>query len=40
MNGTPDTPSQHDRFAGLDMLASAVLVADADGLVRYANPAA
>jgi PAS domain-containing protein len=40
MNGTPDLPSQHDRFAGLDMLASAVLVADADGLVRYANPAA
>jgi two-component system nitrogen regulation sensor histidine kinase GlnL len=40
MNGTPVHPAQHDRFAGLDMLASAVLVADADGFVRYANPAA
>jgi two-component system nitrogen regulation sensor histidine kinase GlnL len=40
MNGTPAHPAQHDRFAGLDMLASAVLVADADGFVRYANPAA
>jgi two-component system, NtrC family, nitrogen regulation sensor histidine kinase GlnL len=40
MNGTSAHPLQHDRFAGLDMLASAVLVADADGLVRYANPAA
>ncbi|MGZ5203208.1 MAG: PAS domain-containing protein, partial [Telluria sp.] len=28
------------RFAGLDLLASSVLVADADGAVRYANPAA
>jgi two-component system, NtrC family, nitrogen regulation sensor histidine kinase GlnL len=40
MNGTPAHPLQHDRFAGLDMLASAVLVTDAAGLVRYANPAA
>jgi len=40
MNGTPDHPSQNDRFTGLDMLASAVLVADAGGCVRYANPAA
>ena len=40
MNGIPDHSSQQDRFTGLDMLASAVLVADADGLVRYANPAA
>jgi two-component system nitrogen regulation sensor histidine kinase GlnL len=32
-------PAQ-DRFSGLDMLASAVLVVDGDGLVRYANPAA
>jgi two-component system nitrogen regulation sensor histidine kinase GlnL len=30
----------HDRFSGLDMLASAVLVVDVDGLVCYANPAA
>jgi len=29
-----------DRFTGLELLASAVLVADAGGLVRYANPAA
>ncbi|MFL6673107.1 MAG: nitrogen regulation protein NR(II) [Massilia sp.] len=28
------------RFAGLDLLASAVLLVDAAGLVRYANPAA
>jgi two-component system nitrogen regulation sensor histidine kinase GlnL len=35
----PDRPAQ-DRFAGLDLLASAVLVVDALGLVRYANPAA
>jgi two-component system nitrogen regulation sensor histidine kinase GlnL len=35
----PDRPA-HDRFAGLDLLASAVLVVDAFGLVRYANPAA
>jgi two-component system, NtrC family, nitrogen regulation sensor histidine kinase GlnL len=40
MNGTQALPSENDRFAGLDMLASAVLVADAGGLVRYANPAA
>jgi two-component system nitrogen regulation sensor histidine kinase GlnL len=33
-------PSMHARFAGLDLLASAVLLADADGRVRYANPAA
>jgi two-component system nitrogen regulation sensor histidine kinase GlnL len=43
-------PTSHDtapaprpnsaRFAGLDLLASAVLVVDAAGLVRYANPAA
>jgi two-component system, NtrC family, nitrogen regulation sensor histidine kinase GlnL len=30
----------HERFAGLDLLASSVLVVDAAGLVRYANPAA
>jgi two-component system nitrogen regulation sensor histidine kinase GlnL len=35
----PDCPAQ-DRFAGLDLLASAVLVVDVGGLVRYANPAA
>jgi two-component system nitrogen regulation sensor histidine kinase GlnL len=35
----PDSPAQ-DRFAGLDLLASAVLVVDGLGLVRYANPAA
>jgi two-component system nitrogen regulation sensor histidine kinase GlnL len=29
-----------DRFTGLELLASAVLVVDAGGLVRYANPAA
>jgi two-component system nitrogen regulation sensor histidine kinase GlnL len=29
-----------DRFAGLDLLAASVLVVDAAGLVRYANPAA
>ncbi|MFC5550829.1 nitrogen regulation protein NR(II) [Massilia aerilata] len=29
-----------ERFAGLDLLAASVLVADAAGLVRYANPAA
>src|SRR5437763_6541068 len=28
------------RFAGLDLLASSVLVIDGAGLVRYANPAA
>jgi len=33
------TPN-HERFAGLDLLASSVLVTDAAGLVRYANPAA
>jgi two-component system nitrogen regulation sensor histidine kinase GlnL len=33
-------PSSRERFAGLDMLASSVLVIDAGGLVRYANPAA
>jgi two-component system nitrogen regulation sensor histidine kinase GlnL len=36
---TPDR-AQHDRFIGLELLASAVLVVDAGGLVRYANPAA
>jgi two-component system nitrogen regulation sensor histidine kinase GlnL len=36
---TPDRPHQ-DRFSGLDLLASSVLVVDAGGLVRYANPAA
>jgi two-component system nitrogen regulation sensor histidine kinase GlnL len=36
---TPDRSTQ-DRFAGLDLLASAVLVVDVGGLVRYANPAA
>jgi two-component system nitrogen regulation sensor histidine kinase GlnL len=35
----PDSPPR-DRFAGLDLLASSVLVVDAAGLVRYANPAA
>jgi two-component system nitrogen regulation sensor histidine kinase GlnL len=35
-----DTLPTQERFAGLDLLASAVLVMDADGLVRYANPAA
>jgi len=37
MNDTPPVP---ERFAGLDLLASAVLVIDAGGLVRYANQAA
>jgi two-component system nitrogen regulation sensor histidine kinase GlnL len=32
-------PSQ-ERFTGLDLLASSVLVVDAAGLVRHANPAA
>jgi two-component system nitrogen regulation sensor histidine kinase GlnL len=32
--------TQQDRFIGLELLASAVLVVDAGGLVRYANPAA
>jgi two-component system nitrogen regulation sensor histidine kinase GlnL len=36
---TPERTHQ-DRFTGLELLASAVLVADAGGLVRYANPAA
>src|SRR5205823_2456960 len=40
MNETPATPPGHERFAGLDLLASAVLVIDGAGLVRYANPAA
>jgi two-component system nitrogen regulation sensor histidine kinase GlnL len=40
MNVIPAHPSSNDRFAGLDMLASAVLVVDACGLVRHANPAA
>ncbi|QJD99086.1 PAS domain-containing sensor histidine kinase [Massilia forsythiae] len=36
----PDAEPAYDRFSGLDLLASAVLVIDADGLVRCANPAA
>jgi two-component system nitrogen regulation sensor histidine kinase GlnL len=40
MNEFPAIPPAPERFAGLDLLASAVLVIDADGLVRYANPAA
>jgi two-component system, NtrC family, nitrogen regulation sensor histidine kinase GlnL len=35
-----DTQPTSERFAGLDLLASAVLVIDACGLVRHANPAA
>jgi two-component system nitrogen regulation sensor histidine kinase GlnL len=35
-----ESPSSPERFAGLDLLASAVLVVDAEGLVRHANPAA
>jgi two-component system nitrogen regulation sensor histidine kinase GlnL len=33
-------PGPRPSFAGLDLLASAVLVVDAAGLLRYANPAA
>jgi two-component system nitrogen regulation sensor histidine kinase GlnL len=33
-------PDPRTRFAGLDLLASAVLLVDADGVVRYANTAA
>jgi two-component system nitrogen regulation sensor histidine kinase GlnL len=33
-------PDPRARFAGLDLLASAVLLVDADGVVRYANTAA
>ena len=40
MNAIPPDPPANDRFAGLDLLASAVLVVDACGLVRHANPAA
>jgi len=40
MNETPATPPAHERFAGLDLLASSVLVIDCTGHVRYANPAA
>jgi two-component system nitrogen regulation sensor histidine kinase GlnL len=44
MNVTPAHPPSPDalqaRFTGLDLLASAVLVVDARGLVRYANAAA
>jgi two-component system nitrogen regulation sensor histidine kinase GlnL len=42
MNATPvpQDSHTHDRFAGMDMLASAVLVVDVEGQVRYANPAA
>jgi len=36
----PSGEPPHERFAGLDLLASAVLVVDAEGLVRHANPAA
>lgn len=36
----PSGERPQERFAGLDLLASAVLVVDADGLVRHANPAA
>jgi two-component system nitrogen regulation sensor histidine kinase GlnL len=35
-----DSSASGPRFTGLDLLASAVLVVDAGGLVRYANPAA
>jgi two-component system nitrogen regulation sensor histidine kinase GlnL len=38
MNQSP--PATPARFAGLDLLASSVLVADAAGAVLYANPAA
>ncbi|WP_036173356.1 nitrogen regulation protein NR(II) [Massilia sp. 9096] len=40
MNEIPATPPAHERFAGLDLLASSVLVIDGAGHVRYANPAA
>ncbi|CAH0167792.1 Nitrogen regulation protein NR(II) [Massilia sp. Bi118] len=36
----PTESLPRERFAGLDLLAASVLVADAAGLVRYANPAA
>jgi two-component system nitrogen regulation sensor histidine kinase GlnL len=36
----PPESLPRDRFAGLDLLAASVLVVDAAGLVRYANPAA
>src|SRR4051794_12459018 len=39
MSSAPDRPHQ-DRFSGIDLLASSVLVVDAGGRVRYANPAA
>jgi two-component system nitrogen regulation sensor histidine kinase GlnL len=38
--GHHEPPAEETRFAGLDLLASAVLVVDAAGAVRYANPAA
>jgi two-component system nitrogen regulation sensor histidine kinase GlnL len=36
----PTESLPRERFAGLDLLAASVLVVDAAGLVRYANPAA
>ncbi|MCS0592211.1 nitrogen regulation protein NR(II) [Massilia norwichensis] len=36
----PPKDSPYARFAGLDLLATSVLVVDAAGSVRYANPAA
>jgi two-component system, NtrC family, nitrogen regulation sensor histidine kinase GlnL len=38
--GTSSALDERARFAGLDLLASAVLLIDATGRVRYANPAA
>ncbi len=40
MNAIPSHSVVPERFSGLDLLASAILVVDAEGLVRYANPAA
>jgi two-component system nitrogen regulation sensor histidine kinase GlnL len=40
MNQPIPAPALHARFAGLDLLASSVLLVDAGDLVRYANPAA
>jgi two-component system nitrogen regulation sensor histidine kinase GlnL len=36
----PDRPAAQARFAGLELLASSVLLVDAGDRVRYANPAA
>ena len=36
----PDGVQQPARFAGLELLASSVLLVDASDRVRYANPAA